>query len=67
MSDFEVYVELRHITEWKDDAVYKTELVKTDWFDDDEVMSNRPRETNLLYSAVSNPTFMTFRRKKVIK
>lgn len=50
MSDFELYRSQWRITAWKDGAVYKTELVKTDWFPTDAIENNRPAETNLTYS-----------------
>lgn len=50
MSDFELYRSQWRITEWKDGAVYKTELVKTDWFPMDQVENNKSAATNLTYS-----------------
>jgi hypothetical protein len=49
VSAFEVYKERWRITEWRDNSVYKTEYVDEGWYDEDEVLANKPRKTNIMF------------------
>ncbi len=55
---YEYYKELFEVTEWKDDAdyktVYKTKSMGHDWFPDILVDFNDPSKTNLIYAAASD-------------
>jgi hypothetical protein len=56
--EVEMLFEVRKVTEWKDDSVYKTENTgETRWLTQEEVKANYPRETNLIFSAM--PTTYT--------
>jgi hypothetical protein len=56
--EVEMLFEVRKVTEWKDDSVYKTENTgETRWLTQEELKANYPRETNLIFSAM--PTTYT--------
>lgn len=60
---YEVYREVHIVTEWKDGAVYATELKGAQWVNLAEVNANRPTETNVMYvSMPTDYTGQTFRR-----
>jgi hypothetical protein len=53
MAEFphlEVYREVFQVTEWKDDAVYKTKSLGFLWIAKFMEEQNQPRETNIIYA-----------------
>ena len=64
---YEVYVEVFLILEWRDDSVFKTKSDGTRWINEGIVKANKPRMSNIIYSA-ANDEFaqnnMTIRRMK---
>jgi hypothetical protein len=65
--EYEVYIEVFHIQEWRGGAVYRTESSGCKWMSKKVVDSNLPNMTNVLYVA-ANDEFaqnnMTIRRKQ---
>lgn len=62
MSEYEVYREKFLVTEYKDDAVYKTQSQGYGWFDMDEVY-HPPK--GVIYAPVSNFDGLAIRKKKM--
>jgi hypothetical protein len=66
--EYELWREKFRITEWKDGAIYDTKSEGAGWFDEEVIVSNIPRITNLLYVADSdkspNKPGVTIRHKK---
>jgi hypothetical protein len=67
VPEYEVYVQVFYIQEWRDDSVFKTEPGDCRWMSKDVVDENRPRLTNIIYAS-ANDEFaknnMTIRVKK---
>ncbi len=51
---FEVYREKVQITQWQDDAIYRTRSLEVGWFPEAEVKANRPRESGFMYVAATD-------------
>jgi hypothetical protein len=63
---FELYREKFRITEWKDGAIFKTVSEGCEWYDEEFVKANRPRESNLMYivPSTTEKVLTTIRIKK---
>lgn len=61
MSEYEVYREKFLVTEYKDDAVYKTQSQGYGWFDMDEVY-HPPK--GVIYATIGEYEGVGIRRKK---
>ena len=58
MRKTQVLRELYQITEWKDDSVYRTKYVETQWVNYDD-RNNPPK--GYLYAVVSDPDIQSIR------
>jgi len=62
---YELYREKFKITEWRDGAIFRTASEGLEWFDEDVVKGNVPKETDVLYAPPSTSfEGMTIRHKK---
>lgn len=68
MSEYELFRSKWRVTEWLDGAIYRTQLLESDWYDMDDVDHANTVETNILYTppvaAVTDAQRRGIRRKQ---
>src|SRR5208337_3988554 len=52
--EYELYVEKVQITQWRDDSVYGTISLGTNWYPENVVKANIPRQTWVMYIAAND-------------